>query len=412
MPPENTTNEPIPERGPVRRAVGPLLEFLATETGGAAILLLATAAALVWVNSPWGSSYDALWHRRISLGVGDARVSYDLRHWVNEGLMTIFFLVVGLEIKRELVAGELDSVRKALLPALAALGGMVVPAVLYLSLNAGGAGQAGWAIPMATDIAFALGALSLFGRSLSASTRVFLLSLAIVDDIGAIVVIAIFYAAPPTWSALLVAVALVAAIGLARRLNVSWTPFYVVAGVALWFATTRSGIHATVAGVALGLMAPVARSEEPEARTSSAERLLHVLHPWTSYAIVPLFALANAGVELSRDAVSLAATSLVAIGIVAGLVVGKLVGILGTTWAAVRVGLAPPPEDGWRATAGVASLAGIGFTVSLFIAGLAFTDESRVTEAKIGILAGSLLASVVGAVVLRVARGRSERSRA
>ena len=390
--------------GPVARTLGPLREFLATEAGGATILLCATVAALVWANV--GDSYDAFWHRTSSVGIGAARVTHDLRHWVNEGLMTLFFLVVGLEIKRELVGGELASIRKALLPAVAALGGMVVPALLYLAVNAGAPSRAGWGIPMATDIAFAAAALAYFGRTLSSSARVFLLSLAIVDDIGAIVLIALFYSTGTSWPALRAGLAIVVALALLRRLNLAPGIVYGALACALWFALSRSGVHAAIAGVVLGLMVPVRRDGRPR-RGPVAETMVHRLHPWTSYAIVPLFALANAGVELSGHAVAGALTSRVGIGIVAGLVVGKLAGVGATTWGAVRLGLRPRPEDGWVATAGIAGLAGIGFTVSLFIAELAFSDAALVARAKIAILVASTVATALGGTLLRVSRGGS-----
>jgi NhaA family Na+:H+ antiporter len=401
MPPDHGLETPVPKPGMVRRAVTPVLEFLATEAGGGAILLAATVVALAWVNSPWGDSYEQLWHRELTLGLGEASLTHDLRHWVNAGLMTLFFFVVGLEIKRELVAGELASARAALLPVVAAVGGMVVPALIYLSLNAGGPGAHGWGIPMATDIAFAVGILSLLGF-VSTSGRVFLLSLAIVDDIGAIVLIAAFYSVGVSWIALTAAVAIAGAIGALRWFDVRWLPLYVALGAGLWIATSTSGVHATIAGVILGLMTPARPGEDSDPSLRPvADRLLHRLHPWTSYAIVPLFALANAGVELSRSSLAGATTSRVAIGITAGLGVGKLVGVAGASWAAVRLGLRPPPEDGWAVTTGIAAIAGVGFTVSLFIADLAFGDPQIVAEAKIGILAGSALASILGASILR-----------
>jgi NhaA family Na+:H+ antiporter len=257
---------------------------------------------------------------------------------------------------------------------------------------------------MATDIAFAVGALSLFA-GVSQSGRVFLLSLAIVDDIGAIVLIAAFYSAGISWPALATAAAIVVGIGALRRIDFTRLPVYALLGAALWIATARSGVHATIAGVALGLMAPARQGEDSDPdRPSVTDRLVHRLHPWTSYAIVPLFALANAGVELSRASVSGALTSRVGIGIVVALVVGKLVGVGGATWIGVKLGLRPPPDDGWATTAGVAALAGIGFTVSIFIADLAFTDPAVVAQAKIGILAGSALSLLLGATLLRGAR--------
>jgi NhaA family Na+:H+ antiporter len=380
------------------------MEFLATEAGGGAILLAATLGALAWANSPWADSYGDVWGRRLTVGLGDWTLTHDLRHWVNEGLMTLFFFVVGLEIKREIVSGELASMRNALLPVVAAVGGMVAPAVIYVSLNAGEPGARGWGIPMATDIAFAVGALSLFG-STAASARVFLLSLAIVDDIGAIILIAVFYSAGLSWAALGIAAGILAAMGALRRLGFGGLPAYGLLSVALWIAASKSGVHPTIAGVAVGFLAPAgpaAGSDPP--RPALAQRLLHGLHPWTSYAIVPLFALANAGVELSRTSVADALTSRVAIGIVVGLVVGKLAGITGASWVAVRLGLRAPPEYGWTTTAGVAATAGIGFTVSLFIADLAFADAGLVADAKIGILIGSVVAAVLGAITLRRAR--------
>ena len=404
MPPIHGPDEPTAERTPIRRAVQPVLEFFTTEAGGGAILLAATVVALVWVNSPFGDSYEELWQHSLTLGFGEASISHDLRHWVNEGLMTFFFLVVGLEVKRELVNGELDSMRKALLPVVAAIGGMVLPGAIYLSLNAGGPGANGWGIPMATDIAFAVGALSLFAAA-SASSRVFLLSLAIVDDIGAIVLIAIFYSGGVSGPALSIALVIVAAVTILRRIDFAWTPLYIALGVALWLATSASGVHGTLAGVAMGLMAPAKRGEDSDPRLPPVtEHLVHMLHPWTSYAIVPLFALANAGVEVSGSALTAASTSTVGVGIVAGLVLGKLVGIGASAWIAVRSGLRGPPDDGWRTTIGVSALAGIGFTVSLFIADLAFTDPDLVAEAKIGILVGSALAAALGGTILRFAK--------
>jgi Na+:H+ antiporter, NhaA family len=409
MPPNDTTANPGPERGPVGRVVAPLLEFLATETGGAVVLLGATIAALVWANSPWSGSYDSFWHQHVTLGAGDARLSHDLRHWINEGLMTFFFLVVGLEIKRELVAGELDSVRKALVPAVAAVGGMVVPALVYVAFTAGGPGAAGWGIPMATDIAFAIGALSFFGRSLSPSARAFLLGLAIVDDIGAIVLIAVFYSSGASVPALLAGAALVTVIAALRRAGLGWAPLYVALGVALWIVVSKSGVHATIAGVVLGLLVP-ARAAAGGTEPPTAQRLVHALHPWTSFVIVPLFALANAGVELSGESLGHALTSAVGLGIIVGLVAGKLLGVLGATWAAVGLGLRPAPDDGWTATAGIGALAGIGFTVSLFVAELAFAGRPILAEAKIGVLVGSITATALGALILRRARRATPRA--
>jgi Na+:H+ antiporter, NhaA family len=415
---------------PVARLVArPLREFMHTEAAGGILLLVATLVALAWANSPVRDSYEELWTIEIGVRIGDFDLTEDLRHWVNDGLMTIFFFVVGLEIKRELVAGELNEPRRAALPALAALGGMVVPALIYAIVNAGGAGGAGWAIPMATDIAFAVGVLSLMGRRSPYSLRTFLLSLAIVDDIGAILVIAFFYSAGIELGWLGAGLLLVAVVIFMRERRLWWIPLYVVVGVALWFATFQSGVHATIAGVALGLLTP-ARPADPEGAgdavaeasalmrepepagirrltmqaqeaVSMAERLEHILHPWTSYAVIPIFALANAGVSLSRDSLAAAFSSPVTLGIVAGLVGGKLLGVTGFSWVAARIGIASLPRDVTRRhVVGVGAIAGIGFTVSLFIAGLAFDDTQLVGEAKIGILLASAIAALLGVSAL------------
>ena len=424
------------ERHIPRLIARPIRSFLDTESAGGIVLLGAAGIALLWANSPWSGSYESFWHTEISVTIGSFEVSEDLLHWVNDGLMVIFFFVVGLEIKRELVAGELNEWRKAALPAVAALGGMIVPALIYVAMNVGGSGSAGWGIPMATDIAFAVGVLTLFGTRAPTSLKVFLLSLAIVDDIGAILVIAVFYSGGLQLWWLGASVVLVGVIALMKRFRVWWTPIYAVVGLAVWFATLESGVHATIAGVVLGLMAP-ARPYDPggaadairEAEhliddpspgavrrmmiqaqevVSVAERLEHVLHPYSSFLIIPLFALANAGVQMDLGTLGDAASSPVSVGVVLGLVVGKLVGITGFSWIAVRSGIGTPPENAtWAQITAVAAIAGIGFTVSLFIAGLAFTEMSLVDEAKIGILAASAIAAGVGAVILRVAGGRS-----
>ena len=422
------------ERTIPRLFARPIRAFLDTESASGIVLLGAAAVALIWANSPWSGSYESFWHTEISLIIGTFEVSEDLLHWVNDGLMAIFFFVVGLEIKRELVAGELDEWRKAALPAIAALGGMVVPALIYTALNVGGPGSSGWGIPMATDIAFAVGVLTLFGRRAPTSLKIFLLSLAIVDDIGAILVIAIFYSGGLQFWWLGAAVGLIVVVGLMRRFRVWWTPIYVVVGAAAWFATLESGVHATIAGVALGLMTP-ARAYDPrgaadaireaeqlitdpspgavrrtmiQARevVSVAERLENVLHPYSSFLIIPVFALANAGVQMNAEVLGDAVGSPITVGVVLGLVLGKLVGITGFSWMAVRTGVGTLPEGAtWVQMAAVAAIAGIGFTVSLFIAGLAFTEMDLVDESKIGILAASVVAASTGALILRIGRG-------
>jgi NhaA family Na+:H+ antiporter len=411
-----------------RRLAVPLREFLDTEVAGGLVLLATTAVALLWANSAWSNAYTVLWATELAFEVGRSSLALDLRHWVNEGLMALFFFVVGLEMKRELVAGELRSPRTAALPVVTALGGMVAPALVFLVLNGGGPGERGWGIPMATDIAFAVGVLALFGSRVPSGLKVLLLSVAIVDDIGAIIIIAVFYAGGLAWTPLAIAVGLLAVIAVLHRVGVVWWPVHVLLGLGVWLATYVSGVHATIAGVGVGLLmptrplvrhlsislgqdddddlqpsAPVVRwvKQQVQETISAAERLTHTLHPWTSFAVVPLFALANAGVPLSRASLAAAVASPVTIGVILGLVVGKLVGITGAAWLAVRLGIGALPEGvNGRQVRAVAGVAGIGFTVSLFIAGLAYPDPALQDQAWVGILAGSLLAAAVGALLL------------
>ncbi len=381
--------------------MGPLQAFLATEYAGGLLLLAATLVALVWANSPWSGAYERLWHTPLEIGFGRWPLPQDLKAWVDDGLMVLFFYVAGLEIKRELLIGELRSRRDAILPVVAAVGGMIGPAVLYLAINVGEEPQ-GWAIPMATDIAFALGALSLVGRRLPSSVKAFLLALAIVDDIGAIVVIALFYAEDVSGPWLAVAVALILLIAVFVRLRVRWTALYIALGLLVWLATFRSGVHATIAGVALGLLTPAVPLQRATGGTESPlVRMESLLHPWTSFVVVPIFALANAGVSLTGTAVSAAFSSSVTIGVFAGLVVGKPVGITAATWLATRSGIARLPEGtGWGRMAGIGALAGIGFTVSLLISELAFSVEATRDHARIAVLAASVVSAGIGAILL------------
>ncbi|TMK66806.1 MAG: Na+/H+ antiporter NhaA [Actinobacteria bacterium] len=439
--PWSRSERPVP-----RRVFQPLQSFLAEEAAGGVFLLAATVVALAWANSPWRDSYQQLWGTSLTIGVGRWAISEDLAHWVNDGLLSLFFLVVGLEIKRELVTGELREAKAAALPVVAALGGMVVPALLYLAVNAGREGARGWGIPMATDTAFALGVLTLAARRAPANLKPFLLTLAIVDDIGAILILALFYSGGITWGALAVAVALCAGIFGLERIGVRATAVYVVLGIAVWVATFESGIHPSIAGVALGLLTPAVPFQRPRAVSDEAHRvadetvddpvppdadahhwlrlawlsreavsplarLESTLHPWTSFVVVPLFALANAGVHLTGAGLRDAATSRIAVGIVLGLVVGKPLGISLGSFVAVRTGIARLPAGvAWRDLVGAAAVAGIGFTVSLFVAELAFANLALVTTAKIGILSASIVAGAVGYGLLRLAAGRSGRA--
>ena len=413
----------------------PVLRFLHVEAAGGLLLLASTVVALVWANSPWSSSYHGLWDTTFVFNLGGHVLEEDLRHWVNDALMAVFFFVVGLEIKQELVTGHLSKWRDALLPAIAALGGMVVPAVIFAALNTGGPGSPGWGIPMATDIAFAVGVLALLGDRVPTPLKILLLALAIVDDIGAIAVIAVFYTDDIQVPWALAAVAGLLLIVTLRRLRVWYVPIYAVIGTAVWLATLESGIHATIAGVALGLLCP-AKPLLPETEAAAiadelsadsqgsvsdvravtfrlresvpvAERLQDLLHPWTSYVVIPIFALANAGVDLSAHLVREATTSPVTGGVVAGLVLGKPVGITGAVLVATRLRLARLPDGvTMPQILGMALLAGIGFTVSLFITGLAYTKATLDAQAKVGILVASGLAGLLGSTGLSVALRR------
>ena len=428
-------------RGAVpRRLLQPLQSFLEAETSSAVLLLSAAVLAIAWANSPWSVAYEDLWRTVVTLRIGEWVLREDLRHVVNDGLMSLFFLVVGLEIKRELLTGELRDRRAAALPVVAALGGMVVPALIYLALNASGDGAEGWGIPMATDIAFALGVLTLAARSAPASLKPFLLTLAIVDDIGAILVIALFYSGGVAMGPLLLASALLVAIVVLQRLDVRSAVVYVSLGVGVWLAFHGAGVHPTIAGVILGLLTPAVPFQRPRAVSAEAVRTAATtvddpqppdadspqwlrlamlsreavsplaraeaaLHPWTSYAVIPLFAFANAGVQLSAEALGDAVTSPVTLGVVLGLVAGKVLGVTLASAFAVRTGLGRLPTGcGWRHMVGLSAVAGIGFTVSLFIAELAFGDPTVAAEAKVGIFAASLIAGILGFAVLRSGR--------
>ncbi|GAA2672288.1 MULTISPECIES: Na+/H+ antiporter NhaA [Actinosynnema] len=384
---------------PARKPVADFARYLRTETTGGIVLLVATAIALLWANSPLGDSYAALRETHLGpLTVGD---------WVKDGLLAVFFFVAGLELKRELVVGELNSLKAAALPVIAAVGGMVVPAVVALGFSWGepGASQA-WAIPMATDIAFALGVLAIAGSALPSSVRVFLLSLAVVDDLGAIAVIAVLFTSGLELLSVLAAVALLALYAFLQHKRVTSAWLYVPIAVGVWFAVHESGVHATIAGVALGLLTRV-RADDGEDEAPAA-RLEHRLQPWSAGLVVPLFALFAAGVPVGGDALRALVDDPVALGVVAGLVLGKVIGILGFSALAVRLKLAVWPSGaGPRDVAAVGVLGGVGFTVSLLIADLALTGEAA-ERAKAAVLIASLLASLLAAVLL-VRRGRAHR---
>ncbi|UCN15862.1 Na+/H+ antiporter NhaA [Cellulomonas iranensis] len=404
--------------------------FLATEAGSAVVLLAATVAALVWANSPWRDAYTALWHTSAGVVVGDGGLVMDLQHWVNDFAMAVFFAVVGLEINREATRGDLRDPRAVAVPALGALGGLVVPVLVYLAFNGGTDAAHGWGVVMSTDTAFLVGVLALFGPRCPDRLRLFLLTLAIVDDIGAILAMAVFYTDDVDVVALLVAGALTAALVVLRVRGVWRLAPYVAVGLALWVAVLASGVHATIAGVLVGLLVPTAVPHEKRRRAvavharrfltaggadrehaaevagraavPTGDRLQRVLHPWSAYVVVPLFGLANAGVRLDPATLADAFGSRLTVGVAVALVVGNAVGITGAATLALRLRLGDLPGlVRWGHVLGGAVLAGIGFTISLFIAQLAFDDPVQLERAKIGVLTGSLVAAVAGSLLLR-----------
>ena len=427
----------------IERVLAPFQRFTQTESSSGLVLLACTAVALAWANSPWAASYEHVWETELILSLGSWTAHATLHHLINDGLMAVFFLLVGLEIKREMLAGELASMRQAALPIAGALGGMILPALLYASLNAGTAGEPGWGVPMATDIAFALGILALLGDRVPVGIRIFLAALAIVDDIGAVLVIAIFYSGGIAWGPLSFAGALVLLAIAANVAGIRRPWVYGAIGLVLWGAVISSGIHGTIAGVLLAMTIPARtridessflsrarralsrfeiahepgasplKDPEHQAAVQQLERLAeqlqppllrleHALHGVVAFGIMPLFALANAGVPLGLAQLGGGDGTPVALGIALGLLVGKPVGITLLAWIAVRLGLASLPQAvTWRAIGGAGILGGIGFTMALFIAGLAFSRAPELlVAAKLGILGASLLAGLAGWLIL------------
>ncbi len=414
-------------------------QFAQIQASGGILLLLATVLAMALANSPWSDSYFGLWETYLSFSLGELYLKHSLLHWVNDGLMVVFFFLVGLEIKREILVGELASIKRAALPLMAAVGGMAIPALIYLLFNAGGEGQAGWGIPMATDIAFMLGLLALLGSRVPVSLKVFFTALAIADDLGAVLVIALFYSGEIQTVALVVAAAILAVLIVLNRLGARRPLPYALLGIGLWLAFLESGLHPTIAGVLLAMTIPArirsqsaayaaqctsalrglagtgtrdeSRLQQAAAQTletiaeqiqSPLQRLERMLNPWVAYLILPVFAFANAGVSVGGDLVE-ALTHPVALGIIAGLVLGKPLGITLLAWLAVRIRMAELPQGvTWRQLFAASWLAGIGFTMSLFIASSAFDSAALLGVSKVAILAASLLASAVGFGLLNV----------
>jgi NhaA family Na+:H+ antiporter len=380
-----------------RRVLYPLVEFFRLEAASAIVLFLTAAAALAWANSPWRELYHAIFEGPVKVYAGRFSLSVAPRVVVQDGLMTIFFFVVGMEIKRELAVGELRTLSSAMLPAIAALGGMLVPAAIFAFLNHGGPGSAGWAIPMATDIAFCIGCLTLLKGRVPNALAVFLTALAIFDDMGGVLVIALFYGTGLKWAWLAASAGIAAAVLICNWIGLARWFVYLAAGISLWFTVHHSGINATIAGVVLGLLVPAKPADE-----APIEGFIHALHPWVAFGIMPLFALSSSGVELGWVSAS-SLLSPVLLGAALGLLIGKQVGIFLFTLVSVRLGLAAMPGNARTVQLyGVAVLGGIGFTVALFIASLAFAGEpALLTGAKLGVLTGSLASGLIGYLILR-----------
>ncbi len=425
---------------PFDKVKQPFLRFLKIESSGGILLIIATVMALIIANSDWANYYESFWQQDFTIGADFFKLTKPIILWINDGLMAIFFFLVGLEIKRELLAGELSSPKKAALPIIAAIGGMIVPAAMFLFLNRNGQGIEGWGIPMATDIAFSLGILSLLGKRVPIALKVFLVAFAIVDDIGAIVVIALFYSAHIHWSLLLIALALLAVLFILNYINIRFIPFYMVIGWVIWYLFLKAGIHPTIAGVLIAFSIPSNRKiklkdfslrmnrnlddfcnqpcedsitlnhsqlaaidnmqSQIDKVQSPLQQLEHNLHGFVTYFVMPLFAFANAGVVLKGAGLS--SFSSLTLSISASLVLGKITGILLFSYLTVKLGLSALPSNiGWRHILGAGMLGGIGFTMSLFISNLAYDNIILINQAKLGILIGSFIAALIGFIYLK-----------
>ncbi len=422
---------------PVERFRRPFLHFMHIEASGGMVLLFCTAVALLLANSAWSEAYAAFWNMPIGINLGQATISHSLGHWINDGLMTIFFFVIGLEIKRELVSGELKDRRAAILPGMAALGGMIVPACIYAFMIGGGDGAKGWGIPMATDIAFVVGFLSLLGSRVTHGLKIFILSLAIVDDLGAIIIIATFYSSNISIGALGFGILGLGVIALLNKIGVRKISVYVCVGALIWWCFLMSGIHPTISGVLLGILTPASawvgdrafydvllawlgkiKAQLAKGNLSAGqhreyvngmihtaretisplERLELSLHPWVAFGIMPVFALANAGVLLNLESLK----SPISVAVAAGLSLGKPIGIFLFSWIAIQfLGAKLPARVTWKSLFGAGCLAGVGFTMSIFIAGLAL-DQAHLADGKVGTLLGSTISTIVGLLILHL----------
>ena len=417
----------------------PFQRFFRKEAASSILLIAATIMALIWTNSAIGETYHSFWHTEVSFSFGHFHINKTLVHWINDGFMSLFFFTVGLEIKREILVGELATPKKALLPVIAALGGMVVPGLIYAILNVGSPSISGWGVPVATDIAFALGAVAVFGRRLPVGLRIFLAAFAIADDLGAVVIIAIFYTKEIVWSYLFISLFLILGLAVANFLWIRWTIIYATLGLAVWFFVLGSGVHPTIAGVIVSLFVPargrydtdnflqnvnkimekfeceeqscgysILLNEEHMHAVQALElachdvetplqRLMHALHPWVAFLILPFFAMGNTGLTFHGMVFSEMVTNTVILGIVFGLVFGKPLGVILFSYLSVKTGIASLPQEvRWSHIFGGAMLGGIGFTMSLFLADLSFSDPQLLNYSRIAILAGSVLSALVG----------------
>jgi NhaA family Na+:H+ antiporter len=429
------------QKSPIDKLFHPVNRFIHLEYTSGIVLFLGVITALIWVNSPFSESYHHIWEIKFSFGFDQNVLSHPLHLWINDGLMAIFFFVIGLELKREFIAGELSTLSKASLPMVAALGGMLVPAAIYTAFNYGTEGAHGWGIPMATDIAFALALLSITGKHIPSSIKVFLSALAVADDLGAVLVIAFFYSSGIVWLPLLIGIGFLVILTIGNLLGVRSTAFYLLMGFGAWIGFLLSGVHPTIAGVLVAFTIP-ARTKINEKQYSASlnklseefdeeipncsslttpkqhetieqikalslaaqtplQKIETALHPWVAFVIMPLFALANAGIVIGADFFSLLINP-VSIGVSLGLVIGKFIGVLLFTWLMVKTRITALPEGAtWKHIMGVASLAGIGFTMSLFVSALAFDQPQMIDQAKYGILLASLVAGIAGVIVLK-----------
>lgn len=428
-------------KSPFEKIIAPVSRFIHLEYTGGIVLFLSVIVAIIWANSPFHESYHHLWDIKFSIGFDDYVLNKPLHIWINDGLMALFFFVIGLELKREFMEGELSTLKKASLPMMAALGGMLVPAAIFFIINKGLASEHGWGIPMATDIAFALALLSMAGKHIPGSVKVFLSALAVADDLGAVLVIAFFYTSDLNFVPLGIAAVFLLVLIAGNKLGIRSTAFYLLIGIAVWIGFLLSGVHATIAGVLVAFTIPAVTKinensfsenlrklsndfekeipnsgllttseqhrtiEQVKSLTLAAEtplqKIEYALHPWVAFIIMPLFALANAGIIIGADFFSVLVNP-VSIGVISGLIIGKFVGVLLFTWLMVKTGLAQLPDQAnWKHITGVALLAGVGFTMSLFISNLAFEQPEFIEQAKYGILIASLIAGILGITLLK-----------